>query len=99
MMSAINLQLGGKNLKFPTEEQLRCFLLDAAEYFHRQTGLPRTEIGVRALNDPAFLQQVRAGRAIKVRTFESFMRWLDAHWPPESQSSTSSDFDAVLNQN
>jgi hypothetical protein len=45
MMSTINLQLGGKNLEFPTEEHLRCFLLDAAEYFHRRTGIPRTTIG------------------------------------------------------
>jgi hypothetical protein len=58
--------------------------------------MPRTEIGTLALNDPAFLQQVRVGRNIKIRTFERFMRWLDAHWPPESQSSTSSDSDAEL---
>jgi hypothetical protein len=61
MMSAINLQLGGKNLEFPTEQHLRCFLLDAAEHFHRQTGVPRTTIGTLALNDPALLQQVRDG--------------------------------------
>jgi hypothetical protein len=90
-MSTINLQLAGKNLKWPTEEQLRCFLLDAAEFFHRQTGMPRTEIGMRALNDPAFLQQVRVGRNLKIRTFERFMRWLDAYWPPDSHSLTSSD--------
>jgi hypothetical protein len=67
-MSAINLQLAGKNLEFPTEEQFRYFLLDAAEYFHRQTGMPRTEIGILALSDPAFLQQFRVGRGIKIRT-------------------------------
>jgi hypothetical protein len=99
MTSTINLRLGGKNLEFPTEEHLRCFLLDAAEYFHRQTGVPRTTIGTLALNDLTFLQQVRAGRNLHIRTFERVMRWLDAHWPPKSESLQSSDFDAVLSQN
>jgi hypothetical protein len=45
------------------------------------TGMPRSEIGIRALNDPSFLAQVEAGRNIKIRTFESFILWLDQHWP------------------
>jgi hypothetical protein len=57
---------------------LCCFLLNAAEYFHRQTGVPRTTIGTLVLNDPALLQQVRDGRNLHIRTFER-VRWLDAH--------------------
>lgn len=82
-MDAIRLDFAGKNLEFPTEKHLRSFLLQAAERFHNLTGMPRTEIGQRALNDPAFLSQISAGRNFKVRTFESFLLWLDCHWPED----------------
>ena len=75
------LHFTGKNLSFPTEENLRRFLLDAAECFRERTGMPWSVIGDRALNDPAFIAQVREGRNIKIRTFENFMFWLDRHWP------------------
>lgn len=66
---------------FPSEEELRSLLLESAERFHLLTGMPKSEIGHQALNDPAFLTQVEAGRNFRVRTFEAFMSWLTAHWP------------------
>jgi hypothetical protein len=48
----------------------------------------RGKIGQRALHDPAFLNQVQAGRHIKIRTFETFMAWLDANWPDWEAVST-----------
>jgi hypothetical protein len=76
-----SLELSGKNLEFPTEDALREFLLLSAGQFHTLTSMPYTEIGKRALNDPAFLSQIRQGRNFRVRTFESFMAWLDSNWP------------------
>lgn len=66
---------------FPSEEELRSLLLKSAERFHRLTNMPRSEIGHQALNDPAFLTQVEEGRNFRVRTFDTFMRWLIDHWP------------------
>ncbi len=46
-MSAISLKLAGKHLQFPTEENLRAYLLDCAAQYHIATGMPRSEIGGR----------------------------------------------------
>jgi hypothetical protein len=80
---APKLKFAGTRLQYPTEETLREFLLDCAGQFHKTTGMSRSEIGRRALNDAAFLNQVKAGRHLKVRTFETVMRWLDEHWPAD----------------
>jgi hypothetical protein len=43
--------------------------------------MPKYQIGLLALNDPAFIGQIEQGRNFKVRTFDNFMSWLDSHWP------------------
>lgn len=86
MDTPFHFQFAGRRLEFPSEEELRRFLLDAAEHFHEKTGMPRTEIGQRALNDPAFLTQVKEGRNIKLRTWETFLVWLDKHWAATEQT-------------
>ncbi len=83
-MPAITLKLTGEHLRYPTEEAMREFLFACAAQFHNATGIPRSEICRCALNDPGFLSQVETGRHIKIRTFETVMRWLDLHWPADS---------------
>jgi hypothetical protein len=79
-LSAIELKFAGTHLHFPAEENPRVFLLDCAEQYRKATGTPRSEVGRRAFNDPSFISQVEAGRNITIRTFETFMLWLDMHW-------------------
>jgi hypothetical protein len=71
---------GLKARRLSTNREPRAFLLDCADEFHKATGFSRSKIGQRALHDPAFSSQVQAGRHIKIRTFETFIFWLDEHW-------------------
>jgi hypothetical protein len=80
-LSTPPLEFGGKNVRFPSEEDLRDYLLACANSFSELTGVPLYEIGQRAMNDPAFIPQIKAGRNFKAGTFERFMVWLDEHWP------------------
>lgn len=50
-----------------------------------------------ALNDLAFLNQIEMGRNIKIRTFDSFMLWLDAHWPRETADPAEHQYEELLN--
>ena len=80
MSQPISLSLSGEHLEYPTAESLRDYLLDCADKFHTCTGMPQSEIGRRAVNDPAFLSQIAQGRDFRVRTFDVFMGWLDDNW-------------------
>jgi hypothetical protein len=80
-MTQLVMEFGGKNLRFPSEEGCRRYLLECAEHFSELTGLPLYEIGQRSMNDPAFFPDIAAGRNFKIRTFETVMLWLDTHWP------------------
>jgi hypothetical protein len=70
-----------EELKFPTAEDLRILLLKSAARYEELTGIPRSVIGENALGDPAFVTQVEAGRDFRIKTFETFMLWLQDHWP------------------
>jgi hypothetical protein len=70
---------------YPTEDQLREHLLESAERFAAVSGMRQSRIGIEALNDPAFLASIHNGRNFNVRTFETFMRWLDTNWPSKTE--------------
>lgn len=69
------------SMSYPREQEIRDALVRRAEEFSRQTGIPRTEIGKRAVNDGAFLGQVAAGRNFTIKLYRRLMDWLDQNWP------------------
>lgn len=71
----------GKHIAFPTEKEMRRFMLEAAAQFHLATGMPGYEISQRAMNDSRFLREIAKGRNFHARTFETFLLWLDDNWP------------------
>lgn len=94
-----SLCLSGRNLAYPSEEQLRVYLLDSVACFAALTGMKHSAIGHCAVNDPAFVGEIMQGRNFKVRTFENFMTWLDRHWPechptPETMETSDGPTDA-----
>ena len=75
-----SLRSVGKNIAFPTEGEMRRFMLECAEQFHLESGMPGYEISQRAMNDCSFLRNIASGRHFKARTFETFLNWLDENW-------------------
>jgi len=73
------------SISFPTEQEIRDALIQRADEFSRQTGIPKTEIGKRAVNDGAFLGQVAEGRNFTINLYRRLMDWLDANWPEPEQ--------------
>jgi hypothetical protein len=69
------------SILFPREQEIREALVRRAEEFSRQTGISKTEIGKRAVNDGAFLGQVAEGRNFTIKLYRRLMDWLDANWP------------------
>jgi len=65
---------------YPTERELRQAVLARVAEFCELTGMSRTEIGVRALNDSRFVHEV-AERNFTVGLYGRLMDWLDANWP------------------
>ena len=82
-----SLPSAGKNIAFPTEHDMRRFMLECAHQFHLATGMPGYEISQRAMNDCSFLRQIAGGRNFKVKTFETFLHWLDDNWPTNIEGS------------
>jgi hypothetical protein len=72
-------------ISFPTEQEIRDALLRRADEFSRQTGMSKSEIGKRALNDGAFLGQVSKGRNFTIELYRRLMDWLDANWPDREE--------------
>ena len=68
---------------FPSEHEIRDALVRRAETFTRLTGISKSEIGKRAVNDGAFINQVGEGRNFTVGSYRRVMNWLDAHWPKQ----------------
>jgi len=71
------------SVAFPSEQEIRDALVRRAETFTRLTGISRSEIGKRAINDGAFISQVGEGRNFTVGSYQRVMNWLDAHWPKQ----------------
>jgi hypothetical protein len=72
-------------ISFPTEQEIRDALVRRADEFSRQTGMSKSEIGKLALNDGAFLNQVRKGRNFTIMVYRRLMDWLDANWPDREE--------------
>jgi hypothetical protein len=76
-------------ISFPGEQEIRDALVRRAEEFSRQTGISKTEIGKRAVNDGAFIGQVAEGRNFTIKLYRRLMDWLDKNWPePEARRAT-----------
>ena len=77
-----------KNPIYPTEDELRAALLARADEFTKLTGMTRTQIGLEAVNDGAFLGQVEKDRNFGIKLYSRFMSWLDDHWPEPAAKTT-----------
>jgi len=71
-------------ISFPSEQEIRDAVVRRADEFSRLTGMSKTEIGKRAVNDGAFLNQVAAGRNFTINLYRRLMDWLDENWPRQS---------------
>jgi hypothetical protein len=69
----------------PTGQEVREALLRHAEEFSLQTGISKSEIGKRAVNDAAVLGQISAGRNFTISLYQRLMLWLDSNWPDPKQ--------------
>lgn len=56
----------------------RSALLRKIEVFQEETGMPDANIGSKAINDPGFVWQLKAGRNPSADTVERVERWLAA---------------------
>jgi len=65
----------------PTEQEIRLGLIRRAEEFSRHTGISKSEIGKRAVNDPAVLRRISEGRNFTINLYRRLMQWLDSNWP------------------
>lgn len=74
-----------KPIAYPTEDEIRSALIRRAEEFSRLTGMTKTDIGLQAVNDGAFLGQVEKDRNFGIKLYKRFMDWLDDHWPEPSK--------------
>src|SRR5262245_66069316 len=66
---------------YPTDRDIRAAMLSRADEFTEITGMSAADIGKKAMNDPAFVYQIRAGRNFNIATYRRFMAWLDKKWP------------------
>ena len=64
---------------YPYADRLRNRVLRRAQAFARESGMPLSMIGKRAINDPALVHSLANGRNLTLRTYERVMRWLDTH--------------------
>lgn len=57
-------------------------LLQKIEAFLERTGMSATAFGIEALNDPPFVQQMRAGRDPKLSTAQKIETFIEGYRPP-----------------
>lgn|SRR5215813_11358124 len=62
---------------YPRADEIREALLSRADALARLTGLSRSVISKKALNDTSFLHKVAAGGNFTVRSYERLMAWID----------------------
>ena len=72
-----SLPTSGKIIAYPTEHEMRRFMLEAAAQFRNLTGMPGYEVSARAMRDASFLRHIANGRPFYAHTFEKFMSWID----------------------
>ena len=56
-------------------------LLQKIEAFLERTGMSATAFGIEALNDPPFVQQMRAGRDPKLSTAQKIETFIEEYRP------------------
>lgn len=66
---------------YPTEEEIRAALLDRVAKFCDLTGCSITAVGQQAVNDTAFIHDIKNGKNFTVARFQRAMDWLDENWP------------------
>lgn len=71
---------------YMTEADIRRTLVERADQYCALTGTSRTALGLAMLRDGYVITDIEAGRDIKLSTYQRAMRWLDSHWPEETES-------------
>ena len=62
---------------------LKATLLAVANSYCAATDMSKARLATLIANDGKFFDRIEAGGGFTVRTFETGMRWLSAHWPAE----------------
>jgi len=70
----------------PSAEEIRACLIARAEEFTRLTGMTPSDLGKAALNDPAFVTDLKEGRNFTIKLYGRFLSYLDDHWPSSKRS-------------
>lgn len=68
---------------YPSADKLREVILKRIKRFSALTGMTKTEIGLKALNDGAFVGRIEGGSNFMIGTYQRLMDWLDQHWPEQ----------------
>jgi hypothetical protein len=66
---------------YPTEDRIRTALIQRVDRFCRLTGASPTAVGKQAVNDTAFIHDIRSGKNFTVDRYSRVMAWLDKKWP------------------
>lgn len=66
---------------YPTEDEIREALIRRATKFCELTGSSITAVGQQAVNDTAFIHDIKNGKNFTVARFQRAMDWLDENWP------------------
>lgn len=68
----------------PSEAQVRASLLDMAREFERITGLSKSAIGLKALNDSNFLFRLEDGEDFTTKSYRRLHAFMVRNWPRDS---------------
>lgn len=70
----------------PTEEIIRASLISMASEFGRCTGMSRSAIGLKALNDSNFLFRLEAGEDFRMKSYARIHAFMSRNWPRDRVS-------------
>jgi hypothetical protein len=67
--------------KTPSSDKLIQALLARAERYSKRSGVTLSEIGKRAVNDVAFISDLKGGRNVTMKLYDRFREFLDDNEP------------------
>ena len=72
----------------PTEAQIRASLLVMAREFERITGMSKSAIGQKSINDPNILFRIENGEDFTTKSYRRLHEFMVRNWPRDSVPAT-----------
>jgi hypothetical protein len=75
----------------PSEAEIRARLLRAAREFEARSGMARSTIGKRAVNDSNILFRIEQGADFTIRNYRRLFEFMDRNWPGDADAAADDD--------